>query len=314
MTAITDFAVVTLYAAVFLAVYAVRMRTEYHGENLSDQANAVRSPAPPGGSSKSASGSAVLAYPQATAASSATRILVPATLLPLLGKEFLLLRRNTGLLYGVIAPVVMVVLFAGRMYLSGGSHWLLLLAVAYAMLGLAPQSYNSFGLEGAGAQFYFMAPVPMREVFFAKNVMHFLLALFEVFAVIAIVANVAGRPRPLDAAFVFLWACGTLLLNTTVGNLRSIAAPKKVNPGRTINRAQSQVSAWIAMGILAGTAGTAFGLQALAVYLHQPWLSLGVMAAYAVGALVAYQAGLRGIEAYAMERREALFEELGKKT
>ena len=224
-----------------------------------------------------------------------------------------MLRRNTGLLYGVIAPVVMVFLFAGRLSLRGGSHWLLLIAVAYAMLGLAPQSYNTFGLEGAGAQFYFMAPVPLREVFFAKNAMHFLIAAFEVFAVIAIVTNVAGRPNLHDVAFVLLWVAGTLLLNTSLGNLRSISAPKKGNPGRTITRSQSQVSAWISMGILLGTAAIAFGLQALAVYLRQPWLSLGLMAAYAIGGLFAYQQGLRGIESYAMDRRDSLFEELGKK-
>ncbi len=312
--ALRDDAVVALYAATFLAIYAFRMRSEYHGENLSDQANAVRSQPVLADASQAAIAAAPLAFETAREVRDPVRGLVPPTLLPLLSKEFLLLRRNTGLLYGVIAPVVMVFLFAGRMSLRGGSHWLLLIAVAYAMLGLAPQSYNSFGLEGTGAQFYFMAPVPLREVFFAKNLMHFLLALFEVFAVIAIVANVAGRPRPLDVVFALLWVCGTLLLNTTMGNLRSVSAPKKVNPGRAINRTQSQVSAWMSMGILAGTAAVAFGLQALAVYLHRPWLSVGLIAAYAAGALIAYQQGLRGIEAYAMERRDSLFEELGKKT
>ncbi len=309
-----DDALVMLYATAFLAVYAFRMRSEYRGENLSDQANAVRAEPPLPAHGQTAAAVAVpLAFTAADEVAGRSRSPLPATLVPLMKKEILLLRRNTGLLYGVIAPVVMVFLFAGRMSLRGGSHWLLLIAVAYAMLGLAPQSYNSFGLEGTGAQFYFMAPVPLREVFFAKNAMHFLVALFEVVAVIAIVANVAGRPHALDVVFVLLWVCGTLLLNTTLGNLRSIAAPKKVNPGRSINRTQSQVSAWMSMGVLLGTAAIAFGLQALAVYLRQPWLSLGLLAAYAIGALIAYQAGLRGIETYAMERRDSLFEELGRK-
>ncbi len=305
---------ILLYGAGFLAIYALRMRSEYHGENLSDQANAVRKPAPKAVSTSSVTLASSPAFAPAPVVVAPRRGLLPHTFGPLLQKEILTLRRNTGLLYGVVAPTVMVFLFAGRLSLRGGSHWLLLIAAAYALLGLAPMSYNSFGLEGAGAQFYFMAPLPLRDVFLAKNVMHFLLAGFELLVVITIVSYVAGRPHVLDIVFVLLWATGTLLLNTTLGNLRSISAPKKVNPGRSMNRAQSQISAWIAIGMLAGSAGLGAGLQFLAIYLHQRWLPLGVILLFATGAAVAYDQGLRGMEAYALERRDSLFEELGKKT
>ena len=309
---------VFLYAAGFLLVYASRMRTEYRGENLSDVANAVRTtprrPAiAPAGTAAGATGTRALALSH-PAASLRPSGLLPASLGPLLGKELLVMRRNTGLLYGVVAPTVMVFLFAGRLSLRGGSQWLLLLAVGYALLGLAPMSYNSFGLEGPGSQFYFMAPVPLREVFFAKNFMQFLLALFEVCAVIAIVAYVAGRPHVDNMLFVLLWAAATLLLNTTLGNLRSIAAPKKINPGKSLNRAQSQVSAWIAIGVLVGCMALGASFQFLGVYLHRNWIALGLMSLFAAGAVLVYGQGLRGIERYAMDRREQLFEELGKKT
>ncbi len=304
---------VLLYAGLFLFIYAVRTRTEYRGENLSDAANAVR-PVRRQPSHAPRPVPAMRAVSQDLAAIPSHAGRIPASLGPMLGKELLVMRRNTGLLYGVVAPTVMVFLFAGRLSLRGGSPRLLLLAVAYALLGLAPISYNSFGLEGPGAQLYFMAPVPMREVFLAKNIMHFLLALFEVCAVIGIVSYVAGRPHLISTLFVLLWATGTLLLNTTLGNLRSISAPKKIKPGKSLNRAQSQVSAWIAIGLLAGCAGVGAGLQFLGAYLHQPWLGTALMAVFAVGALVAYSQGLNGIEAYAMARRETLFEELGKKS
>ncbi len=310
-----DSALILLYGATFLAVYALRMRSEYRGENLSDQANVVRKPV----EQKLAAPISAPVKPHPVFASAGVaspphRAFLPATFGPLLQKEILTLRRNTGMLYGVIAPTVMVFLFAGRLSLRGGSHWLLLIAAAYAMLGFAPMSYNSFGLEGPGAQFYFMAPLALREVFFAKNVLHFLLAAFELLVVISIVAYVAGRPHLLDVAFVLLWAAGTLLLNTTLGNLRSVSAPKKVNPGRSINRTQSQISAWIAIGILAGSAGLGAGLQLLAIYFHQRWLALAIILLFAVAAVVVYDQGLRGIEAYALDRRDSLFEELGKKT
>ena len=297
------------FGGIFLAVYSLRMRTEFRGENLSDIANATRAPA--------ARGSAAKARPMVGRSESAQAVrpsLFPPTLAPLLNKELLLLRRNIGLFYGLIAPAVMVLLFAGRISVRSGTHWVLLAAVAYALLGISPMSYNSFGTEGAGAQFYFFAPVPLREVFFAKNVFTALLTLLEVVAVVAITAWVAGRPSFLDALFVILWASGTLLLNTTLGNLRSVSAPRKVNPGRTMNKSQNQVSAFMAMGILLACAGFAFGCQMAAAFLHKPWLGPAVMLLFAAGAAVAYTQGLRGIGVYTLDRRDTLLEELGKKT
>lgn len=302
------------YALVFLLIYALRMRTEYHGENLSDAANAVRPAKIATSHISTATSGALPVLDEANTASAPPRSgLLPPILIPLVRKEILVLRRNVGLLYGVVAPMVMVFLFAGRISTRGGAHWPLLIAVSYALLGLAPMSYNSFGLEGTGAQFYFIAPVPLRDVFLAKNTVQFLLAAIDVALVLAALAHLVGVPAFSDVLFALLWAAATLLVNTSVGNLRSISAPKKLNPGRTINRAQSQVSAWIAIGIFVVCAGVGAGLQLLAQFLQRPWLSPLVMALLAGVAGFAYAQGLRGIDAYAMARRETLFEELGKK-
>ncbi len=304
------------FAACFLAIYALRMRTEFRGENLSDVANATVTGAGPPKTARSpnaASARFLNAPIHAQTGTPANRIF-PASLGPLFGKELLVLRRNIGLFYGLVAPMVMVFLFAGRLFAHNGSHWALLTGVAYALLGIAPMSYNAFGTEGTGAQFYFFAPVPLREVFFAKNVFTLLLAFVEVLTIVAITSYVAGHPNLIDALFALLWAVGTLLLNTTVGNLRSVAAPKRVVPGRSMNKAQSPVSAYIAMGILIACAGLGFGVDLLATYLHQPWLGLGLMLAFAIGGTVLYAQGLKGITTYALNRRDTLFEELGKKT
>lgn len=321
---------VLLYAAAFLLIYAVRMQIEYRGENLSDQANGVRTPSPTTGHSSphsSATGPAFgttanvgsASRPSATAAH-AVGLAMPegaqvwTQIAALLGKDLLLLRRNTGLLYGLLAPTVMVFLFAGRLSLHGGSHWLLPLAIAYALLGLAPMSYNSFGLEGTGAQFYFMAPLHLRHVFLAKNLLHFLVAAFELLTVTLIIAYLTGPPHPAQVLFCLLWAIGALLLNTTVGNLRSVAAPKKVNPGRNLNRNQSQLSVWMAIGLLMASAGFGMGFLLLADRLHQPWIAPALAALFAAGGLLAYRAGLQDIERYTLQHRDTLFEELGKKT
>lgn len=310
--ALTAIFLVALYAVAFLAIYAVRMRTEYRGENLSDQANAVRRPGLP---RLPAHGTATMVPALLAPAPlpSARTGLLPPTLGPMLGKELLLLRRNTGLLYGVIAPTVMVFLFAGRLSLRS-SHWVLPIAAAYTLLGIAPMSFNSFGLEGTGAQLYFMAPLRLRDVFFAKNIMHFLLAALEVVVVLIIITYITGLPSFADVAFVLFWAAATLLLTTTLGNLRSVAAPKKVNPGRSMNRNQSQLSVWIALGTLVGSAALGGAFLVLAAYLHQAWAGVALAALFAVAAAFAYHHGLNSIEAYTLQHRESLFEELGKKT
>lgn len=299
------------FGAVFLWIYALRMRTEFRGENLSDAAAVAG--ATPMVPASAAMPSAVSALPLPRQPPLARARLLPVTLGPLLLKELLVLRRNVGLFYGLVAPAVMVFLFAGRLSTRNGSHWVLLGAVAYALLGISPMSYNSFGLEGTGAQFYFFAPVSLREVFFAKNVFGMLLAITEVIVVVAITGYVAGRPNLADCLFAVLWAIGTLLLNTTLGNLRSVSAPKKVNPGRTMNKTQSAVSSYIAIGILAGCVSLGFGCELLAIYLQRAWVGLLLMLAFAIAGLVVYAQGLNGIELYAMQRRDTLFEELGKK-
>ncbi len=313
----------TGFAGCFLAVYALRMRTEFRGENLSDIAGVpatvrktTRTPTPGAAPPAPDPTAPVHVHAPTTSVPLLPTFFGPllgSQLGPLLGKELLVLRRNIGLFYGLVAPVVMVFLFAGRLFTRNGSHWALLTGVAYALIGIAPMSYNSFGTEGTGAQFYFFAPVPLREVFFAKNLFTLLLALVEVVTVVAITSYVAGHPSLIDAGFAILWAVGTLLLNTTVGNLRSVAAPKRVNPGRSMNKAQSPVSAYLAMGILVACAGLGFGVELLATYLHQPWLGLALMLTFAIAATIVYARGLSRITVYALDRRDTLFEELGKK-
>ncbi len=300
------------FAVFCLLIYALRMRTEFRGENLSDSAAGIGAEPTPSVPASVPLVPAHVAY--AAASTGAPRSLMPPTLLPLLSKELLVLRRNVGLFYGLVAPAVMIFLFAGRLASRNGSPWVLLGAVAYALLGIAPMSYNAFGYEGTGAQLYFFAPVRLRDVFFAKNVFGLLLAASEIVVVVAITGYVTGRPQLTDFLFALLWAMGSVLLNMTLGNLRSVSAPKRVSPGRTMGKGQSAVSSYIAVGILAGCGALGFGCKLLAVYLDMPWVGISMMAVFACAGVVVYLQGLYGIEAYALDRRDSLFEELGKKT
>ncbi len=300
------------FGAVLLWIYTLRMGVEFRGENLSDAANLTQPAQRKTGRRPLATQASEPFAP--TAPRTGVKAWLPPTLAPLLGKELLTLRRNTGLFYGLVAPAVMVFLFAGRLSSRTDAHWVLLAAVAYALLGVAPLGYNSLGLEGTGAQFYFMAPVPLREVFFAKNVFGLLIALAEALLVTVILSFVRSRLSLGECAFVLLWAIGTLLISMTIGNRRSLAAPRKGNPGRALNKAQSPLSTYISLGIMLGCAALGFGADLLSASLDKPWIGPVLMLAFTAGALVVYDKGLNGIEAYARDHRDTLFEELGKKT
>ena len=295
-----------IFAALFFAVFAWRTSIEFRGENLSDVANAVSTkpkpvplPSPARATVNTQTQPSTLSLPPAVAA--------------VLAKEFLQVRRNTGVFFGLIAPVAFVFIFAGKLATRSNASWVFPAALAYTLMAIGPLAYNSFGLEGAGSQFYFMAPVRLRDVFLAKNLINFALAIIEVAAVFAIISYVAVPPSPAMVVAAILWASATLLLSTTIGNRRSVTAPKKIDLGRTSSKQASQARALISMGVLLGSAALGAASLLLATYLHAMWILLPVFLALAAGALLIYRNGLRSIDRFTLDHREELFEELCKK-
>ncbi len=296
------------YAALFLVIFGLRMRTEYRGESLSDTAS--DSSLPSSFPSRSLPPSASAA--RESAGPPAKQGFLSSSLLALLGKEWTYMRRNTGLLYGLVTPLFLVVLFALRMGRNTTSPWIVPMAIAYALVGIAPMSYNSLGLDGTGAQIYFMAPVPLYRVFLAKNLLHFAIAALEVTVVVAVLSYVAGPPRLLTLGGVLLWACGSLLLSTSLGNRRSVSAPKKINLSRMSGRQASQSSAFLSLGILAACVGYGAGVLFLSAHIAHTWVALPCFAALAVVGVLVYRANLRSLQTFTLAHRDTLFEELGK--
>jgi ABC-2 type transport system permease protein len=297
-----------LYAAIFFAIFAMRMRTEFRGENISDNAGSV---------------SRKTIKPTTTPVSAHTPVLATSghernfgfspVVLAQLGKELLYLRRNVGILYGIVAPIVLVLIFASKFSSRGGSSaWVFPGAVAYTMLTISTFSYNSFGLEGTGSQFYFLAPVRMRDVVFAKNIMIFLLAIAEVALTYVVISWSAGTPPMSLAISAVLWAVATMLVSTIVGNMRSFTTPKKITSARMGNKQVSQLSALIGMGILLGSATVAAVPIGLAFYLDKTWIMLPFFLVFALVAAFFYERSLRSIDRFALTHREELFEELCK--
>ena len=169
------------------------------------------------------------------------------------------LRRNTG-----------IFLRAGRAFLDHGdflrqhestvsTRWprpaFSASAVAYTMMGVAPLCYNSLGLEAAGIQFFFLAPIKMRDVFIAKNLMNVGLAVIEIIAVFCAITFIGRPPSASIVVSVVLWAAFTMFLSLAVGNHRSVTAPKKVDITKMAKNQTSQLSAYISIGVMLASAG-----------------------------------------------------------
>jgi ABC-2 type transport system permease protein len=290
------------YAAVFFLIFAMRMRKEFLGESLSDAANGV---------AKAAAKPAKV-RPSALANTPERTFGLSPVLLSILGKELLYVRRNTGIFAALIMPVFIVLMVVSKFATHSNAGWVFPAAVAYSLLAISALSYNSFGFEGAGVQLYFLAPVRLRDVVLAKNLLNFLVAFMEIVLTFAIITYAAGMPSPTITLVTLLWAGATLMVSTLVGNRRSITTPKKINPQRMANKQVSQVSALIGMGILMASSLVAAVPIGLALYFHKTWPLVPLFLIFGGTALYFYERSLRSIDEFAMERREQLFEELCK--
>jgi ABC-2 type transport system permease protein len=302
------------WACLFLLVFALRMRTEFRGENLSDAATV----SPKSKATKVVRVSSAAAVAPVTVEAGefavASRARVWAVVETVLGKEIVYVRRNTGILYGLVMPIVMVVLFASKFASrsTAGSFWVFPAAVAYTLLAICPLSYNSLGMETTGSQFYFMAPVRMRDIFLAKNLLGSVMAVVEILLIFVIISYVAVRPSLQIALAAMLWAVGTLAVNMIFGNQRSITSPKKVDLQKTMRRQASQVSALIAMAVMMVSSSVAAGVFALCFFLHAMWALVPLFAVFAALGIWFYVQSLRTIDRFAMEHREELLLELCK--
>ena len=306
-----------LWAGLFLLVFALRMRTEFRGENLSDSAGAGTREATTAKVVR-VSGSAAVApvgvVSQSGEFAVASRARVWAVIETVLGKEILYVRRNTGILYGLVMPIFLVLIFAGKFAARAGesSIWVFPAAVAYTLLAICPLSYNSLGLEATGAQLYFIAPVRMRDILLAKNLLGSLMALAEIALIFVIISYMSGVPSLQTAVAAVFWAVGTLAVNMIFGNQRSITSPKRVDPQKTMRRQASQVSALIAMAVMMVSSGVAAGVFFLCFRMHSMWALVPVFAAFAAVGVWLYLQSLKTIDRFALDHREELLLELCK--
>jgi ABC-2 type transport system permease protein len=290
-----------VFGILFLAVYAWRMRREFHGENLSELALPKQS------------------IPSRTIAPAASTITHTRTLglspilTACLEKEFLYLRRNTNQLYGFLAPIFMVFLFSSRVGSSGRfGEFVFPAAVAYSILGISILSYNALGVDGSGIQLYFIAPIRLRDIFLAKNLIIFLLNLIELILIYVVICFVAHPPSLVIGLATTCWLLFSTFLNGAIGNYRSLSAPKKVDLAKASRKQTSQLSALIALGIAILCCILGYAIVAFTNHLHHPWLMIPIFLTLAVIGFILYLQVLNRLDTFALNHREQLAEELCK--
>jgi ABC-2 type transport system permease protein len=303
-----------LFALAFLMVFTLRMRTEFRGEVLSDAANVVARPKKAPVAMRRPNAATVTPSTVASAPeSSRQRIsILPPTLSAQFAKEMLYVRRNQGILFALVLPMAIAVFFCLKLSSRVSASYIFPAAVAYTLMGTIVLSYNSWGLEGTGSQLYFLAPVRIRDVMLGKNLMGFALAALEVVAMLGFVIYSGHAPSLTTIAGTLLWGAGTVLLNTALGNQRSLASPKRIVFAGMSRKQASPLSSLIAVLVMMIAVGFGAAVLVPAVYLHKEWIMLPVFGAYAAVALWIYLRMLSSIDRFALNHREELFAELCK--
>jgi ABC-2 type transport system permease protein len=301
--ALGGFALLCIYTLLFFWLLDLRLRAQYLGENLSE-AVAQRA--------LSASERAVRpgwAIPG-----------LPGPVVAIIEKEFRYLFRSGPMLFTVVMPVVVLLIFRFSASAPGRRGGLLArtpdlafpIGAAYALLILTNLVFNCFGPDAVGVQTFFAAPVRFRSILVAKNLAHTALALLETVIVFVAVCLIYGPPG-LDVVLVTLSGIlFALPVNFAIGNLLSIYAPKKTDLGAFGRQKASSATQFAALGAQAVVFGLASVILLFARMAHALWLAGLAFLALAAIAITVYSVLLTRTEHLALTRREVLIAELSR--
>jgi hypothetical protein len=109
-----------------------------------------------------------------------------------------------------------------------------------------------------------------------------------------------------------LWAVLAALINASVGNIRSLSAAVKLDPGKLQRRQASGLSALISLGLVFAVIGVGAALLFWARWSENPWLPVPFLVTFSSIAFAIYIKGLRRVDAVALRSRETLIENLVK--
>ncbi|MGH9713400.1 MAG: hypothetical protein ACRD5M_08905 [Candidatus Acidiferrales bacterium] len=233
-------------------------------------------------------------------------------------KEFRYLSRSGPMLFTMMMPVVILVLFRLTPSRSGDPNGFLVRApdlafpvgAAYSLLVLTNLMYNNFGAEGTGIQLFFVSPVRFRQVLLAKNLAHASALALETVLVWLAVCFVF-HPPAIDVTIATLAGLVfALLVNLTIGNLLSLSSPKKIDFGTFGRQRASNTTVFASFGVQIAV----FGLAALTLLAARAygkiWIATLLFLVLVAIAFIVYTLVLNQADTMALGRRESLIAEL----
>jgi ABC-2 type transport system permease protein len=199
----------------------------------------------------------------------------------------------------------------------GGSEFIannfVLIVTLYGLLILSDTLLlNAFGLDGSGAQIYFVAPMPLRPVFWAKNISAVVFVFLQWLLVLAVLILLRVPVSSLHAGNAIVSELVVAIYFLAAGNLSSIAMARRVDPRQTLRKqAGGRVQAWTFLCTLSMFA--LLGLAYLARWATGSyWASMAVLAIeFAIGCVV-YWVSLETAVERALARREEMIESLSR--
>jgi ABC-2 type transport system permease protein len=298
-TGLASFLLLALYGLVFLWLLNFRLLAEYRGENLGEAARRKLSP----------DDHAAL-HPGWNIPG------LPGPVVSVFEKELHYLSRSGPMLFTLVVPLFMLLVFRSSGHNQGlFSHAPELtfpIGAAYSLLLLTNLSYNNFGADGGGVQFFFASPARFRQIMAGKNLAHAAIFVWEVLLV-WLGTTVLYRPPSLAVTVATLAAIlFALPIDLAAGNLFSIYSPTRIEAG-VFGRQRASLTTVLASF---GVRGLLFGGAALMFWssrsLGNSWLVLPIFLLPGITAFAVYALVLNHIDGMALGRRETLIANLGR--
>ncbi len=297
-TAALFFVLLGLYGLAFLWLLNFRLRAEYHGENLSESSKKV-----------SAAEQQAL-HPGWNVPG------LPGPIAAVFEKELRYLSRSGPMLFTLVVPLFMLLVFRS----SGHDQGLFArapaltfpLGAAYSLLLLTNLSYNNFGADGSGVQFFFASPVRFREIMVGKNLAHAAIFAWEVLLV-WLGTSLLYRPPSIGVTLAtFAGILFALPIDFAAGNLFSIYSPSRIEAGVFGRQRASLTTVMASFGIRGILFGGAALMLTLSRHYENSWIIVPVFLLPAALACAVYILALNRVDRMALDHRENLFAQLGR--
>lgn len=227
-------------------------------------------------------------------------------------KELRYLSRSGPMLFTLIMPMVVVfVLWGGRRgFLGQQSVYALPLGAAYCLLVMTNLVYNSFGGDGGGIQFFFIAPISFRQIVIAKNAAHMAIVAVEVFLLWLGVRVVYSPPPATILALTVSWYLFAAPINFAAGDMLSIYSPKRIDYATFGRQRATATTVFVSLGVQVLVTSVGVLVVFVAAHYRNLWIASLILLALSIPSIAGYFFMLKRIDQIALGRREVLATEL----